>query len=69
MIRGVNVPLTIYGVIASGGLNPEINHSLEVGYHWQAARSQFDVRLFQERYADYIGTYCFNHPELMDKGA
>ena len=65
MIRGVNVPLTIYGVIASGGLNPEINHSLEVGYHWQAARSQFDVRLFQERYADYIGTYYRPAPGVL----
>ncbi|MEI2782229.1 MAG: TonB-dependent receptor [Candidatus Competibacter sp.] len=64
IIRGVNVPLTIYGVIASGGLDPEINRSLEVGYHWQAARNQFDVRLFQERYSDYIGTYYRPAPEV-----
>ena len=57
IIRGINVPLTIYGVIASGGLDAEINRSLEIGYHWQTGRNQFDVRLFQERYADYIGTY------------
>ena len=64
IVRGVNVPLTIYGVIASGGLDPEINRSLEVGYHWQAARNQFDVRLFQERYSDYIGTYYRPAPEV-----
>jgi outer membrane cobalamin receptor len=39
-------------------LDPEINRSLEVGYHWRAARSaRLDVRLFQERYSDYIGTF------------
>lgn len=55
--RATDVPLTIYGAIASGGLDPEINRSLEVGYHWQSGRNQFDARLFQERYSDYIGTY------------
>ncbi len=64
VVRGANVPLTIYGVIASGGLDPEINRSLEVGYHWQAARNQFDVRLFQERYTDYIGTYYRPAPDV-----
>ena len=64
VVRGANVPLTIYGVIASGGLDPEINRSLEVGYHWQAARNQFDVRLFQERYSDYIGTYYRRTPDV-----
>jgi iron complex outermembrane receptor protein len=57
VIWAVNVPLTIYGAIASGGLDPEINRSLEVGYHWRAARTDFDVRLFQERYSHYIGTF------------
>ncbi|MDG4549767.1 MAG: TonB-dependent receptor [Candidatus Competibacter sp.] len=64
VIRAVNVPLTIYRVIASGGLNPEINRSLEVGYHWQAERNQFDVRLFQEHYSDYIGTYYRPAPDV-----
>ena len=64
VVRGANVPLTIYRVIASGGLDPEINRSLEVGYHWQAARNQFDVRLFQERYSDYIGTYYRPAPDV-----
>jgi outer membrane cobalamin receptor len=64
LIRGVNAPLTIYGVIASGGLDPEINRSLEVGYHWQMSRNQFDVRLFQERYTDYIGTYYRPAPDV-----
>ena len=49
IIRGVNVPLTIYGAYASGGLNPEINRSIELGYHWQPSRSaSLDFRLFQE---------------------
>ena len=64
IIRGVNVPLTIYGAYASGGLNPEINRSIELGYHWQTVRNQFDVRLFQERYSDYIGTYYRPDPDL-----
>ena len=64
VIRAVNVPLTIYRVIASGGLNPEINRSLEVGYHWQAERNQFDVRLFQEHYSGYIGTYYRSAPDV-----
>jgi iron complex outermembrane receptor protein len=55
--RATDAPLTIYGAIASGGLDPEINRSLEVGYHWQSGRNQFDARLFRERYSDYIGTY------------
>ncbi len=56
-VRATNTPLTIYGAIASGGLDPEINRSLELGYHWQSGRNQFDARLFQERYSDYIGTF------------
>lgn len=56
-VRAANTPLTIYGAIASGGLDPEINRSLELGYHWQSGRNQFDARLFQERYSDYIGTF------------
>jgi iron complex outermembrane receptor protein len=64
VIRATNVPLTIYRAIASGGLNPEINRSLEMGYHWQAARNGFDVRLFQERYSDYIGTYYRPAPDV-----
>ena len=64
IIRGVNVPLTIYGAYASGGLNPEINRSIELGYHWQTVRNQFDVRLFQERYSSYIGTYYRSAPDV-----
>jgi iron complex outermembrane receptor protein len=65
IIRGVNVPLTIYGAYASGGLNPEINRSIELGYHWQPSRSaSLDLRLFQERYSDYIGTFYRPAPDL-----
>ncbi|MFO7641465.1 MAG: TonB-dependent receptor [Candidatus Competibacteraceae bacterium] len=65
IIRGVNVPLTIYGAYASGGLDPEINRSIELGYHWQPSRfARLDLRLFQERYSDYIGTFYRLAPEL-----
>lgn len=57
VVRATDAPVTIYRVIASGGLEPELNRSLELGYHWQAARNGFDLRLFLERYSDYIGTY------------
>ena len=64
VVRATDAPLTIYRVIASGGLDPELNRSLELGYHWQAARNGFDVRLFQERYSDYIGTYYRPAPDV-----
>lgn len=63
-MRATNAPLTIYGVIASGDLDPEISRSLEVGYHWQSGRNQFDARLFRERYSDYIGTYYRPAPDV-----
>lgn len=65
VIQGVNIPLNIHTVIASGGLEPEINRSLEAGYHWEIDRTQFDLRFFQERYSDYIGTYYRPAPGLM----
>lgn len=64
IVRATNAPLTIYGVIASGDLDPEISRSLEVGYHWQSGRNQFDARLFRERYSDYIGTYYRPAPDV-----
>ena len=65
LIRGLNTPLTIYGAYASGGLNPEINRSIELGYHWQPSRSaSLDFRLFQERYSDYIGTFYRPAPDI-----
>lgn len=64
IIRATNVPLKIYGVFASGNLDPEINRSLEVGYHWGADRDHVDIRLFHERYSDYIGTYYRPAPGL-----
>jgi iron complex outermembrane recepter protein len=65
VVRGANVPLTIYRVHASGGLDPEINRAIELGYHWQPSRSaRLDLRLFQERYSDYIGTFYRFAPEL-----
>ncbi len=64
VVRATNAPLTIYRVIASGGLDPELNRSLEVGYHWQSGRNQFDLRLFRERYSDYIGTYYRPAPDV-----
>ena len=64
IVRGMNVPLTIYGAIASGGLDPEIARSWELGYHWQAGRNQFDARLYYDRYIDYIGTYYRPAPDV-----
>lgn len=66
VVRGVNVPLTRYRVYATGsahgGLAPELNRALELGYGWQPARSfTVDVRLFQERISDFIG--AFSRPE------
>lgn len=55
--RSVNVPLIIHSVIATGHLDPEINRSLEIAYHWSKNRTHFDTRLFKERYSDYIGTF------------
>jgi iron complex outermembrane receptor protein len=65
IVRGANVPLTIYRVHASGGLDPEINRAVELGYHWRPSRfAHLDVRLFQERYSNYIGTFYRFAPEL-----
>jgi iron complex outermembrane receptor protein len=64
-IRGINIPVTFYGVYASGGLDAEINRSFELGYHWQPSRQvHLDLRLFQERYSDYIGTFYRVAPDL-----
>ena len=62
VIRGLNQPLTLYRVYATGreqgGLAPERNRSLELGYFWQPAPSiHFDLRLFQERITDFITAY------------
>lgn len=62
--RATDAPLTIYRVIASGGLDPELNRSLELGYHWRSGRNQFDARLFRERYSDYIGTHYRPAPDV-----
>ena len=62
VIRGVNVPLTIYRVDATGiergGLAPERNRALELGYFWQPAPSiNLDLRVFQERISDFITAF------------
>jgi outer membrane receptor protein involved in Fe transport len=62
VIRGVNVPLTLYRVYATGieqgGLAPERNRALELGYFWQPTPSiNLDLRLFQERITDFITAY------------
>lgn len=65
ILRATNVPIKIYGVVASGDLDPEINRSLEVGYHWGAERDHVDIRLFYDRYSDYIGTHYRPAPGLL----
>ena len=62
VIRGVNVPLTIYRVYATGidrgGLTPERNRALELGYFWQPAPAiNLDLRVFQERISDFITAF------------
>lgn len=62
VIRGVNVPLTLFRVYATGieqgGLAPELNRSIELGYSWQPAPSiNLDLRLFQERIINFITAY------------
>ena len=62
VVRGVNVPLTLYRAYATGidqgGLAPEINRSYELGYLWQPSRrTSFDLRLFQENITNFIGPF------------
>ncbi len=65
VVRGANAPLTIYRAHSSGGLDPEINRAIELGYHWQPSPfARLDARLFQERYSAYIGTFYRRAPEL-----
>lgn len=66
VIRGLDVPLTLFRVYATGieqgGLTPERNRSIELGYFWQPAPAlHLDLRLFQERLTDFITAY--NRPE------
>jgi iron complex outermembrane receptor protein len=70
VIRGVNVPLTVYRVYATGidhgGLNPEINRLFEIGYLWRPSpRMSVDLRLFQENITDLIRGFYRQAPELL----
>ena len=62
IIKGVNVPLTLFRVYATGidhgGLSPERNRSLELGYFWRPTPAvNLDLRVFDERIDDYIVAY------------
>lgn len=62
IIQGLNVPLTLFRVYATGiergGLSPERSRSLELGYFWQPAPAvNLDLRAFEERIDDYIVAY------------
>jgi len=66
VIRGVNVPITLYRVLATGidrgDLNPEINRAYELGYLWQPATGiSVGANLFWEKLSDLI--VAFYRPE------
>ncbi len=68
VIRGINAPLTLYRVYATGidrgGLAPERNRALELGYFWQPAPAiHLDLRVFQERINDFITAFNRLEPE------
>ena len=70
VMQGVNVPLTVYRVYATGveqgGLNAEINRSLELGYFWHPSRHLgFDVRIYQEKLSDLIIAHYRVDPERL----
>jgi iron complex outermembrane receptor protein len=70
VIRGVNVPLTLYRVYATGldqgGLDPEINRSLELGYFWWPTQHlSLDARLFQEDITHLIKGFYRKAPGLL----
>lgn len=70
VVRGVNVPLTIYRVFATGidrgDLDPEINRLVELGYFWRPYKqASLDLRLFQEHISDLIRGFPRHAPELL----
>ena len=70
VIRGVDVPISIYRAIATGigrgGLDPEINRAFELGYVFQPTRNlAADVRLFQENLSDLIVAFFREETELV----
>lgn len=70
VVRGENVPLTLYRVFATGGLlgglKPEYNRSYELGYRWLPNRStSLDVRVFREELSDFIVAFYREDPALL----
>lgn len=58
-------PLTLYRSKASGSLDPEIKHLVELGWHWRPLpAARLDARVFYERIDDAIIQYFRVEPGL-----